>query len=111
MIDVKLTVGGKEYTKTKPKLNDYRMMLEYNKSHSGQSFLSDLEPLDGAIEIICAWFGGAFSRTDLENEDFDLDVLFDAYKAIESNISEVFTGVPLRTALERLRNIEPLTKE
>lgn len=102
MFDVKIKVAGKTYTKTKPRMSDYIRQLEFNAAQGGKNFLSDPAVMYGVIDIICAWYGDKFCRQDILDADYELDVIYETYRKIESNITEVFTGVPMREALARL---------
>ena len=103
MFDTTIEINGKKHTKTKPTLNDYRRLLEYNKRNEGKSFLSDSTPIEEALELIAEWFGDV-SISDIE-ATLDLQEIFDLYRQIESNVTEVFTGVPLKQALKTLHKV------
>ena len=104
MFDIKIKIGDKELEKSRPKLNDYRLLLEYNERNKGKTFLSDPQPVEEAMDLICSWFGG-ISKTELE-ESLDLQEIFETYRKIESNVTEVFTGVPLQKALKTLQKLQ-----
>lgn len=103
MKEITINMGGKKYTKTNPTLKDYRNLMEYNERNEGKTFLKNPELIDEAIDIIADWYGDV-SRKELEEEG-DLKTIYDTYKGIESNIAEVFTGVPLEVAIKKLTKI------
>lgn len=100
MIDVKLVINGKEYTKNVPKLKDYIALTDYNDKYYGKSFINTKDAVIDAVALIEAWFDGEITAQEIE-DNCDLAEIMDTFKSIESNVFEVFTGVPLKQAMEK----------
>ena len=100
MINISITVNGKEFTKNVPKLKDYISLVDYNDKYHGKSFINTKEAVIDAIALIEAWFNGDVTTQDIE-DNFDLSEIMEIFRNIESNVFEVFTGVPLKTAMNK----------
>lgn len=109
MYNIKIKIGGKKREKTMPTIADYRNIMEYNNKNKGKNFLENPELMDEAINLIASFFADA-SKDEIENE-MNLKEIFETYKKIESNVAEVFTGVPLREALKTMLEAVEQTKQ
>ena len=105
MIDIKVKINGKEYKKVTPLVKDYITLLDYNEKFYGKSFINTKEAVIEAVELIASWFGGEMTAQDIE-DNCDLVEIMDLFKDIESNIFEVFIGVPLKTAKEKIQKAQ-----
>ena len=98
MKEVKITLNGKEYKKTRPVLLDLRNMAEYQKSmlkklEDGKTMRKnvavDEEAQDATIKLIASFLGAPESEF---SDDIDLAELFEAMRNIDANIAEAMTG-------------------
>lgn len=99
MFNISVELNGKKYAKKDATLRDYTALMDYNEKYSGENFLSCKDAFLGAVGIVASWFG--CGTDELENEK-SLKEIYDLYKQIESNVSEVFLGMPLKTAVQKL---------
>lgn len=99
MIDIKVTINGTEYKKNVPKLKDYIRLIDYNEKYYGKSFINTKEAVIDAVALIESWFDGEVTAQDIE-DNYDLAEIMSLFRTIESNVFEVFTGVPLKTAMD-----------
>lgn len=98
MFDIQVSIDGEKHKKNVPKLRDYIALIDYNEQYYGKSFVNTKEAVLDAVGMIEAWFEGAVTAQDIE-DNFDLAEIMDLFRKIESNVFEVFTGVPLKAAM------------
>lgn len=101
MFNVTIKIDKKKHSKSDATLQDYLNMAEYNEKHKGESFLTSKDTVVDAVELIASWFGDV-TAGEIET-NLNLKEIMEIYRQIESNITEVFTGVPLKQALQELR--------
>ena len=104
MYDISIKIDKKKHIKTDATLQDYINMTEYNEKYKGQSFLNSKDTVLDAVKLIADWFGDVTVEEIQTN--LTLKEIIDIYRQIESNITEVFTGVPLKKALRELRQAQ-----
>lgn len=108
MINISVKINGKTYKKNVPKLKDYIALVDYNEKYHGKSFINTKEAVVEAVTMIEGWFNGEVTAQEIE-DNCDLDEIMSLFRKIESNVFEVFTGVPLKTAMDDVR--KALTKK
>lgn len=95
MKEVKITVSGKEYKKTRPTLLDLRRMAEYQqnmqgKTDDGKTIRKNIA-VDADAQAATIQFVGDFLGAEID-ESADLFDVFEALRTIDANIAEALTG-------------------
>lgn len=99
MKEVKITIDGKEYAKTRPTVLDLRRFAEYQKAmqstdDSGKAMRRNIavdEEAQKATFKFIADFVGAPDKKISDSDD--LFTLFEAMRTIDANIAEALLGV------------------
>lgn len=99
MKEIKIKIDGKVYRKTDPEIRDYMALMDYNKEFEGQNMMQSKEAFLGALRLIAEWFGVG---DETLVKELSLKEAFETYKEIQSNIYEVFIGVPLDEAMRQI---------
>lgn len=102
MYDITIEINGEKFTKKNATIRDYKNLMRCSTEHKEENFLTSPKAFEDALEVVQHWFGDKFTIEDLE-ENCSLADVYEIYKKIESNISEVFLGVPLQEAIKKLR--------
>ena len=98
MKEVKITIAGKEYAKTRPTVFDLRRMAEYQKAMQvktkdgkvlRKNIAVDQEAQDATLKFIASFVGAEGAKI---GEDTDLFEVFEAMRTIDANIAEALTG-------------------
>ena len=110
MFDIQITIDGKKHKKNKPRLKDYVAMVDYNEKYYGKSFINTKDAVLEAVELIESWFNNEITANEIE-DNCDLDEIMSVFRQIESNVFEVFIGVPLKTAIQEVRKAQKTTKK
>lgn len=90
MVEIKLTMGGREYKKVRPLLIDWKNYMQHVEENKDKNLFTDTGAMDSAMEVVAQWFGNEFTKESLYS--LELDTVYAVYRAIENNIAEVFTG-------------------
>lgn len=98
MYDIKIKIDGETYRKKDPTIRDYVGLMDYNKEFEGVNFMQDKDAFLGALKLIAEWF----EIGDDLVQKLSLQEAFDTYKHIQSNVYEVFIGVPLEEAMKQM---------
>lgn len=97
MKEVKITINGKEYKKTRPTLLDLRRMAEYQKAMQvkkdgkilRKNIAVDEDALNATLKFIVSFVGAEGVTL---GDDTDLLEVFEAMRTIDKNIAEALTG-------------------
>ena len=98
MKEVKITVGGKEYSKTRPTVLDLRRMAEYQKAmqytdddgaKKRKNVAVDEDAQKATLKFITEFVGAPSNKMA---DDADLFELFEAMRTIDANIAEALLG-------------------
>ena len=98
MKEVKITINGKEYAKTRPTVLDLRRMAEYQKAmqftdDSGKvtrrNIAVDEEAQKATFKFIAEFVGAPEAKIA---DNADLFELFEAMMTIDANIAEALLG-------------------
>lgn len=98
MKEVKITIDGKEYAKTRPTVLDLRRFAEYQKAmqstdDSGKvmrkNIAVDEEAQKATFKFITEFVGAPSNKIA---DDADLFELFEAMRTIDANIAEALLG-------------------
>lgn len=98
MYDIKIKVDGETYRKKDPTIRDYQKLMDFNKEFDGINFFQSKEAFMAALKLVAEFF----EVGDDVIEKLSLQEAFDAYKKMQSNIYEVFIGVPLEEAMRQM---------
>lgn len=110
MFDIKVEINGEVYKKITPKLKDYISLVDYNEKFYGKSFINTKDAVLEAVQIIESWFNGDITAQEIE-DNCDLEQIMELFRQIESNVFEVFTGVPLKQAMQNAQKALKKTKK
>lgn len=90
MKEVKITVNGKEYKKTNPMIKDWKNLMEYQSNNREKNLVLDEEPMKDIIKTVAEYVEAPMQDLD---KHCPIDMIMEAFRAIDSNIVEAFTGV------------------
>lgn len=107
MYEIRIKVDGKTYRKKDPSIRDYQKLMDYNKEFEGVNFFQNKDAFMAALKLVADWFDVG----DDVVEKLSLQEAFDAYKKMQSNIYEVFIGVPLEEAMRQMAAAQRKIKE
>ena len=96
MKQIVIKLGKKEYKKTNPVLKDWQNLLNYMEQYKGASPMANEEAGLATMRMVEQWFDTPEVTLERMLEELDLYTIMEAYRGIESNLFEVFTGTPLR---------------
>ena len=98
MKEVKVSIGGKEYSKTRPTVLDLRRMAEYQEAmqftdENGKirrkNVAVDKEAQKATFRFVAGYVGAPSENV---RDDDDLFEIFSAMRDIDNNIAEALTG-------------------
>jgi len=102
MYDLSVEIDGVIIRKKDATIKDYTNLLEYTEQYKGENFLANKDAFLGAVNLVSEWFGVGADKIE---ERYSLKEVLNLYKKIESNITEVFTGMPLKTTINRFKEV------
>ncbi len=100
MKEVKLTINGKEYKKTHPMIKDWKNLMEYQTNNKEKNLVLDDGPMNDIVRTVAEYV--AAPEADLD-QHCPIDMIMEAFRAIDANIVEAFTGVNSKNAEGRNR--------
>lgn len=90
MKEVKIVIGGKEYTKVNPMVKDWKNLLEYQSANKEKNLMVDEAPLENIIHLVADYVDAPEERIA---DECSIDVIMGVFHAIDANILESFIGV------------------
>ncbi len=90
MQEVKLVIAGKEYKKTHPMIKDWKNLMEYQANNKEKNLVLDSEPMQDIIKTAAEYVDAPLNDVSTH---CPIDMIMEAFRAIDANIVEAFTGV------------------
>ena len=90
MEEIKIVIDKKEYKKTQPMVKDWKNLMEYQSKNKTKNLILDEEPLQDIARTVGEYVGANEGEI---LEKCPIDVIMQAFRGIDRNIVEAFTGV------------------
>ncbi len=90
MKEVNITIDGKEYKKTNPMIKDWKNLMEYQANNKEKNLILNEEPMADIIKTVAEYVDAPEQEL---GEKCPIDMIMEAFRAVNANIVEAFTGV------------------
>lgn len=90
MKEIKIKIGGKEYTKRNVSIADWLALVEFTEQYKEKNILLDKEAGLAALGVLAGYLDVSESAL---REGSDLAEVMQAWRDLNTNVVEAFTGV------------------